>query len=94
MFYAGEISTMLPAQELFNGRFKVIRPLAYAEEALIRRFARDWNLPVFENRCPTSGRSMRAGIKRVLVNLYRSNPKIKGNIFRAMRRVKTDYLLK
>jgi len=94
MFYSGEISTMLPAQELFGGRFNVIRPLAYSEEALIRRFARDQDLPVVENRCPTSGRSMRTNVKILLGNLYRSNPKIKGNIFRAMRRVKTEYLPK
>jgi tRNA 2-thiocytidine biosynthesis protein TtcA len=94
MFYSGEISTMLPAQELFKGRFAVIRPLAYAEEGLIRRFARNWSLPVSENQCPTSGHSKRAGIKSLLGELYRGNSKIKGNIFRAMRHVKTDYLLK
>jgi tRNA(Ile)-lysidine synthase TilS/MesJ len=30
--YAGEISTMVPRQSLFNGRFTVIRPLAMVDE--------------------------------------------------------------
>ena len=94
MFYAGEISTMLPAQTLFNGRFTIIRPMAYADKDVINRFARDRQLPVAENPCPTSKRSRRQSVKQMLQELYRSNRKIKGNIFRAMRNVKSEYLLK
>jgi tRNA 2-thiocytidine biosynthesis protein TtcA len=92
--YSGEISTMRPAQEMFNGRFRVVRPLAYAEAELIRRFAREQRLPVSANPCPSAGSSRRADIKQLLQQLYRSNPKIKGNIFRAMRHLKPEYLLK
>jgi tRNA 2-thiocytidine biosynthesis protein TtcA len=92
--YSGEISTMRPAQEMFNGRFRVVRPLAYAETELIRRFAREQRLPVSANPCPSAGSSRRADIKQLLQQLYRSNPKIKGNIFRAMRHLKPEYLLK
>jgi tRNA 2-thiocytidine biosynthesis protein TtcA len=94
MFYAGEISTMLPAQPLFNGRFTVIRPLAYADKDVITRFVRDQQLPVAENPCPTSKRSRRQSVKEMLQELYRGNRKIKGNIFHAMRNVKSEYLLK
>lgn len=92
--YAGEISTMVPAQTFFGGRFTVIRPLAHADENHIRRFARDLAFPEFHNACPTAKVSKRQEIKTLLNQLYRSNRKIKGNIFRAMRHVKTDYLLK
>jgi len=92
--YSGEISTMRPAQDLFNGRFKVIRPMAYADEQLVRRCARNWRLPVIANPCPSAGNSRRASIKDLLQQLYRSNRKIKGNIFHAMRHVKPEYLLK
>ena len=92
--YAGEISSMVPSQTMFEGRFSVIRPLAHADEKLIRAFAREQDFPVFENPCPSAGHTKRQEIKLMLNRLYRSNPKIKGNIFRAMSRVKTDYLLK
>lgn len=92
--YAGEISTMQPLQPFFGGRFEVIRPLAYADEELIRRFARRQAFPVFENTCPSAKASKRQEIKGLLNHLYRSNRKIKGNIFRAMHHVKPEYLLK
>jgi tRNA 2-thiocytidine biosynthesis protein TtcA len=92
--YSGEISTMRPGQDLFNGRFRLVRPMAYADEHLIRRFAGEWRLPVSANPCPSAGRSRRAEIKDLLHRLYRTNPKIKGNIFRAMRHIKPEYLLK
>jgi tRNA 2-thiocytidine biosynthesis protein TtcA len=92
--YAGEISTMVPSQTFFKGRFTVIRPLAYADEDLIRAFADEQGFPEFVNPCPSANHSKRQEIKTLLKQLYRSNKKIKGNIFRAMSRVKLDYLLK
>jgi tRNA 2-thiocytidine biosynthesis protein TtcA len=94
MCYAGEISTMVPFQSMFQGRFTVIRPLAFADEDMIRRFARKEGLPEFINTCPSASSSKRHEIKSLLNQLYRSNPKIKGNIFRAMSHVKPEYLLK
>ena len=94
MCFSGEISTMRPAQVLFERRFTVIRPLAYAEAALIRRFAGEYRLPVVENTCPSATSSRRSEIKSLLQDLYRRNRKIKGNLFRSMRRVKPEYLLK
>ena len=92
--YAGEISTMVPSQKFFQEKFTVIRPLAYADGNLIRAFAGEQRFPEFVNPCPSAKHSKRQEIKVVLNQLYRSNKKIKGNIFRAMSRVKLDYLLK
>jgi tRNA 2-thiocytidine biosynthesis protein TtcA len=92
--FSGEICTMVPSQAFFKGRFTVIRPLAYADEELIRAFGREQRFPEFVNPCPSANHSKRQEIKTILKKLYRSNKKIKGNIFRAMSRVKTDYLLK
>ena len=94
MCYAGEISTMVPSQTMFKERFRIIRPLAFADGQLIRDFARERGFPEFVNPCPSAGNSKRQEIKTMLKRLYNSNPKIKGNIFRAMSRVKTAYLLK
>lgn len=92
--YAGEISTMVPRQEFFNGRFTVIRPLAMVEENSIRRFARAQDFPRFSNPCPSAGNTKRSEIKAMLQTLYRGNRKIKGNIYRSMSHVKPEYLLK
>lgn len=94
MCYAGEISTMQPSQSFFQGKFSIIRPLAYADERSIARFARSMGFPEFVNPCPSAGVSKRREIKEMLKRLYRSNKKIKGNIFRSMSHVREDYLLK
>lgn len=91
--FAGEISTMVPVQPFFEGRFTIIRPLALAQEDLIRRFSREQGFPEGENPCPSASRSRREEIKGLLNQLYRKNSKVRGNIFRALSRVKPDYLL-
>lgn len=93
MCYAGELSTMRPAQPLFGGALTIIRPLALAPEELIRRFARQRGFPTFANPCPSAGASKRQAVKDLLAALYRSNRKIRGNIFRALQHVRADYLL-
>jgi tRNA 2-thiocytidine biosynthesis protein TtcA len=94
MCYGGSISTMLPLQPLFDGAFTIIRPLSYVDEDTIQRFARQKNFPVFHNACPSEKQSKRYEIKQMLSKLYKSNRKIKGNIFRSLTNVNTDYLLR
>ena len=93
MCYAGEISTMKPYQPFFNGQLTVIRPLAYVDEDNLKRFAAQMQWSIKANPCPSAGRTKRAEIKAMLQRLYARNRKIKGNIFRAMRHVKPEYLL-
>jgi len=93
MCYAGEISTMCPKQSLFDKKFTIIRPLAYAEENTIRKFANNNNFPDFINTCPSAATSKRQEIKSFLNQLYKTNSKIRGNIFRSMSRVKSEYML-
>ena len=94
IFYAGEISSMLPSQSLFQGKFSVIRPLSFVDEDVIGRFAKEKGYPVFKNPCPSINTSKRYEIKNILKQLYRNNKKVKGNIFRAIHHVKMDYLPK
>jgi tRNA 2-thiocytidine biosynthesis protein TtcA len=92
--YAGEISTMAPSQSFFNGKLRIIRPLAFVDEATIRQFAVENKFPEFINPCPAAKISKRQEIKTLLNSLYRKNKKVKGNIFRSMSHVKSEYLLK
>lgn len=93
MCYSGEISTMPPSQVFFKGKLKVIRPLAFADKKLISRFAQDNDLPDLLDPCPSAQTSKRKEMRDILERLYQNNKKIKGNIFRAMQRVKLKYLL-
>ena len=94
MCYSGEISTMMPSQVFFKGLFTLIRPLSYVDEKFTRKFSAEQGFPELVNSCPSASGSKRKEIKTLLETLYKSNKKIKGNIFRAMKRVNPDYLLK
>jgi tRNA 2-thiocytidine biosynthesis protein TtcA len=93
MFYAREISTMMPKQELFKGLFYIIRPMSYIWEKKIKEYADQQNFPVFDNDCPTSQISKREEVKNLLNDLSRKNKLIKENIFKSMKHIKRDYLL-
>lgn len=92
MFYGREISTMMPAQTIFGGKLRIIRPLSYLREELVKKYSKERQFPVIENNCPTGNTSKRAYIKNLLNELERDNKKIRDNIFKAMSHVKPDYL--
>jgi len=92
IFFSREISTMMPNQELFKGKFHIIRPLVYIWERKIKRYAQQFDFPVFTSSCPSDGHSKRTFIKNLLLQLEKENPKVKENVFKSLRHVKKDYL--
>ena len=93
MCYHGELSTLLPRQEMFKGKVYLIRPLVFVDKALISQFSKREGLPVFENPCPLSEETRRVKMERFLEEkLYPINPKFKGNIFHAIFNCRPDYL--
>jgi tRNA 2-thiocytidine biosynthesis protein TtcA len=92
LFYGREISTMMPMQSIFQGSLHIIRPLAYIGEDLVKKYGKEHNFPVIENRCPTSKTSKRMYIKKLLKELERENRGIRENIYKALKHVKLDYL--
>jgi len=92
MCYTGVMGTMCPVQQMFKGRFHIIRPLALIDEARLQRFADDQGFPEFHNPCPTAKTSKRREIKDILGQLYQGNKNIKDNIFRSLSHVNQEYL--
>ncbi|MDZ7370383.1 MAG: tRNA 2-thiocytidine(32) synthetase TtcA [candidate division KSB1 bacterium] len=93
MIYSREISTMPPRLEVFQGKYTILRPMMYIEKELVEKFARERGLVPIDQECPTAGNSKRQYIKELLAALEAEVPGAKENIFAAMKRVKTDYLL-
>ncbi|MBW2558400.1 MAG: tRNA 2-thiocytidine(32) synthetase TtcA [Deltaproteobacteria bacterium] len=92
MFYGREISTMMPDQSVFRGKFHIIRPLAYIKETLVKKYAKEKNILAIKDMCPTSKTSRRLYIKRLLDYMEKDNKDVRENIFKAMSHVKMDYL--
>ncbi len=93
LFFQGEISAMAPKQELFKGKITIIRPLAYVEEYMTKRFAREEGLAQETCVCPNSIISNRTKMAKIIADLKRTCPEVKTNIFKSVKRIKQDYLL-
>jgi len=93
VFYGASISTIKPVQPLFEGKLLLIRPFFLIDENLIERYSEFMGWSGIDLGCPTAESSKRRKIKHMLKALYRSNKKIKGNIFHALQNVNTEYLL-
>ena len=89
ILYGRKIETMNPIQEVFKGKMHIIRPLAYIEEALIKKFALEAELPQISRFCPMDGLSRRQRVKDIIIDLQKSekNANIRENIFRSLSHV-------
>lgn len=92
LFFNGSISTMPPRLELFQGALTLIRPFAYAGKDLIRRFATEVRIPVFESRCPVAPDSRRVAVSELIVEMKKRSPQVVDHIFHGLQNVKEDYL--
>ena len=93
LFFQGEIGTMQPYQEMFDGELAIIRPMAYVEEKEIVTLASKLALPVIASQCPHSDTSKRKIVKGLIAELKKHNRNVKKNIFRSHTRIRKDYLL-
>jgi len=92
LFYHGEISTILPSLEFFNGRFLLIRPLVNVEACELRRYADIMHLPYHEHSCPfKANTTKRMKMRGLISSLARENPQIKRNILKSIQRQKILY---
>lgn len=92
MCYSGEMSTMLPKQEMFKGLITIIRPMALVGKEKIEKTTCLMGLPVCENPCPSAGKTRRQDIRQLLEQIYSMNRKIKGNIRKALFNIRPEYL--
>lgn len=91
--YSGNISTMVPKQQLFDGTLSIVRPMAYLEKHQVCEIAAGLQLLVVKNFCPLSEDTRREKVRNLLKNLYHEEPMAKHSLFAALSNVRTDYLL-
>lgn len=92
MFYSGNISTMVPKQDLFKGRISVIRPLAYIEKREIEIIAERVGLTPVKNFCPLSGDTRREDVQTILEGIYEKIPGAKASLFASMKNIREGYM--
>ena len=55
LLYGGDVRTLAPCADYFDGRFRLIRPLLYVPESELTRLARASGFPPPPPACPRSG---------------------------------------
>ena len=91
--YSGNISTMLPKQQLFEGRLSLIRIFAYLEKDDIWTIADCAGLEPVANFCPVGDDSRRETVRALLDKIYADIPGSKGSLFSALGNVREGYML-
>lgn len=62
----GRVQGMGISESFFGGDLHVIRPLLLVEKKCIKRAARQWNLPVWHNPCPSAGKTARSDMEKTI----------------------------
>lgn len=83
----GRVDGLTPSEPFFGGRLQVIRPLLFLDKPTIKTAARQWGLPVWENPCPSAGRTKRDEVFDWVAQRWQGNRKIKTNIYNALERL-------
>jgi len=86
LFYGGRLETMAPSADYFDGRFRLIRPLALVAEKDLVYFAGACDFPPPAPDCPRAGDSHRERMAQVLRLFRKDAHKVRMNLVRAALR--------
>src|SRR3954447_22675803 len=95
LFFAGALKAM-PARLISdNAEHVVVRPLVYVTEDEARAYTRECGLPVIGCCCPACGDLglQRQRVKRLIMDLEREHPNIKGSMLKAVTNVMPRHLM-
>lgn len=79
MTYGGRVATFAPKMHLTKEDITFIRPLIYSREKDIARYARDYDIPVFKNKCGNDKKTEREEFKETIHSLYKEFPQAYDN---------------
>jgi tRNA 2-thiocytidine biosynthesis protein TtcA len=93
-FFAGKTATMPPRLLSDDGRNTVIRPLAYAPENEIARFAELMKFPIIPcDLCGSQENLQRKRVKRLVDELSKEIPMVRNSLLSAMGNLHPSHLL-
>ena len=84
LVYEGRVNCFSPVTYLDRKDITLIRPLIYAPEIFVAGFAKRFELPIVQNRCPEDKRSKREYVKNLIKQLESENPGFKTRLFTAI----------
>lgn len=92
LFYGNTIGTMKPLNTFFKEKYRVIRPMLYVEEWMIKAESKE--IKTFPAGCPFECVSERSFTRDIINQIHKHRPQSKRSMFRAMFSCNSEYLLK
>jgi tRNA 2-thiocytidine biosynthesis protein TtcA len=93
LFFGGKLASMPPRLTSDDGRFVVIRPLAYAAEADLAALAAERGFPILPCRlCGSQDEAQRKQMKALLADLERKHPTLRQTMLAAIGNVVPSHL--
>ena len=95
LFFAGSIMAMPTRLISDDGRHTVIRPFVYVSEDECRQYVKERDLPIVGCCCPACGdlSLQRQRMKRLVFELEREHPGVRGSVLKALGNVVPAHLL-
>jgi tRNA 2-thiocytidine biosynthesis protein TtcA len=93
LFFGGKLASMPPKLTTDDGRFQVIRPLAYVAESDLIAFAEARRFPILPCKlCGSQEDAQRKQMKAMLTELERKHPTLRQTMLAAMGNVNPSHL--
>lgn len=93
LLYGGQLRAMPARLRSDDGRNVVIRPLVHCAERDLQAFADERAFPIIPcDICGSQANHRRLYVKRLLAELERENPKLRGNLYAALGNVRPTHL--
>lgn len=86
----GRADGMSANEPFFGGNLQVIRPTMLLDKKTVIKAAKQWELPVWENTCPSNGYTKRDEVHDWLRQMWKHDKRIKNNVFNAITRQQVD----
>jgi tRNA 2-thiocytidine biosynthesis protein TtcA len=86
LFRNGRVEGLSAKEPFFGGELTVIRPLLLLEKPVIRKAAKQWDLPVWDNPCPSAKTSQRVRTEAWVQGVVGKNAAMHGSVYGALRR--------
>ncbi len=86
----GRADGLSASEPFFDGNLQVIRPTMLLDKKTVIKAAKQWELPVWENICPSNGLTKRDEVHDWLRQAWKGDKRIKNNVFNAITRQQVD----
>ncbi|MDR0467102.1 MAG: tRNA 2-thiocytidine biosynthesis TtcA family protein [Deltaproteobacteria bacterium] len=86
LFQNGRVDGLSMRESFFSGKLTLIRPLILVRKKDIAKAARQWDLPVWSNPCPSAGATRRSEMRAALEHVYALDPNTRSRVMGALTR--------